>query len=331
MWVQGLGPAAVARGKGVRTAGWRGTALELDPPSGVPALAAGSRGQLPPRAKDREFRHVDLLPPGSSHAAAINTQQRLWLAAPAAPATAAPPLPAGGGDGAGQLEWASRKTMLLGLAEGAPDETVILLHTPCAPVVGVSMGYTGVGVIKMTVSSMAAGGRMLGRAWPGVRGRRRRRAAGGRRRARRPPVRWPGTPTWTIFQQDGPNHLGLWCNMEYIQTRWPKPPTPRHHAAVATRQLTSHISAVRATQGVHRPARGGGGAAVAPVLGRAARLRPEAHRTAAGRALVSRATPGGVAVRFAVVHICPLHSGPRFLAQCCAGPPKVVHICPLRG
>ena len=30
------------------------------------------------------------------------------------------------------------------------------------------------------------------------------------------------TPTaWTMFQQDGPNHLGLWCNMDYLPTRWP--------------------------------------------------------------------------------------------------------------
>ena len=27
-------------------------------------------------------------------------------------------------------------------------------------------------------------------------------------------VRGAGAPTtWTIIQQDGPNHLGLWCNM----------------------------------------------------------------------------------------------------------------------
>ena len=30
-------------------------------------------------------------------------------------------------------------------------------------------------------------------------------------------------PTWTVFQQDGPNHLGLWYNM-----------TPEHQMAVIT-------------------------------------------------------------------------------------------------
>ena len=98
----------------------------------------------------------------------------------------------------------------------APDETATLLLHPRAPASGVSIGMTQGGVIKMTVSSMAArqhAVEVLEEAavvWDLA--QLARRVTGRQDHLRREHRRCGHPTAWTALRNDDPNHLELRCN-----------------------------------------------------------------------------------------------------------------------
>ena len=101
----------------------------------------------------------------------------------------------------------------------AVGETVILTAPPVLSLLKRLMKVQG-GAIKMTVSptaaatAAAASSRPESSAAAAIGCCPPRAAASEQLASLSSPCRGDGTPhgTWTILQQNGPNHLGLWCN-----------------------------------------------------------------------------------------------------------------------